>query len=547
MAAGWSERDSCRDSEPGAWQHRVGAATATLALSLQAFITPSLALDLQQPGIQEVTAATAAATARAAGTTLAELDAALRLPAPPAEFPPLPPLSMPKYQELVLPNGLRLFLMEDHEVPLVRGSLLMKGGQRGSPDDKVGIATISAGVQRAGGSTAHPEAVLNEALEDRGAYIEGGAALEYVSMGFSCLAEDVSDVLELFSEVVLTPALPQGKLDLYKAQVFNYLEHQNDDPRSIPGRELAKLIYGKHSVFARTPTPQQVQGIGQEDVRQYLSTWERPDMAILGIVGDFNSRDMTALVQEKFGGWQPAAGQPAQPPPIPNPPLADQSTHAGTMFLINVPGSTQASLNPMSFDAECCTSVALGEVGIQLMDPDDYPLDVLNDILNSFGGRLFDEIRSREGLAYSVQGGWAGTPPDHPGLFLATAETARPGQLMAALRQALQEATEEVPRAEEVARAKESNLNQFVFNFASSTAQLQRLVAYTLLGVPRDYLFQYQRGIEAVEPAQVLAAAQRHLHPSQQTAVVVGDVAKIRPELEGLGWRIEELKLEDSS
>ena len=68
-----------------------------------------------------------------------------------------------------------------------------------------------------------------------------------------------------------------------------------------------------------------------------------------------------------------------------------------------------------------------------------------------------------------------------------------------------------------------------------------------MLGVPRDYLFQYQRGIEAVEPAQVLAAAQRHLHPSRQAAVVVGDVAKIRPELEGLGWRIEELKLEDSS
>ena len=89
------------------------------------------------------------------------------------------------------------------------------------------------------------------------------------------------------------------------------------------------------------------------------------------------------------------------------------------------------------------------------MDVDEYPLEILGSLFNGFGGRLFDQIRSREGLAYSVSGGWASTPTDHPGLFLAAAETARPAALLAALRSALQDAAAAAPSEEEVQRAKE--------------------------------------------------------------------------------------------
>lgn len=159
---------------------------------------------------------------------------------------------------------------------------------------------------------------------------------------------------------------------------------------------------------------------------------------------------------------------------------------------------------------------------------------------------------------------------------------------------AVQDATQTAPGAEEVGRAKQESLNSFVFNFSSSTAQLQvgpccfvmgvlpaalylrfplgccthlsvqsqahtpvhpaccpsplpllqRLVSYSLQGIPRDYLFQYQRGIEAVTPDQVLAAALRRLHPARQTVVVAGDASRVRPELERLGWQIEPLQIE---
>jgi len=148
-------------------------------------------------------------------------------------------------------------------------------------------------------------------------------------------------------------------------------------------------------------------------------------------------------------------------------------------------------------------------------------------------GRLFNQIRSREGLAYSVSGGWNSAPIDHPGLFLATSETAQPGALLAALQAVLQDATSALPAQEELQRAKEvrypccavlscmviaarracagvpapkimvrptavliwcavqESLNQFVFNFARPSSQLNRIISFDLLGIPQDLLFRW--------------------------------------------------------
>jgi len=202
------------------------------------------------------------------------------------------------------------------------------------------------------------------------------------------------------------------------------------------------------------------------------------------------------------------------------------------VLLIDRPGLTQAS-------------VAAGEPGVSLRDPDAAPLDVLSSVLNSFGGRLFNQIRSREGLAYQVSGGWNTGPVDHVGLFTAGAETAAPAQLLSALQKSLQEARTTEPTAEEVEVAREETLNSFVFNFASTASQLQRRLVYDLVGLPPDYLFRYREGIEAVTPADVLAAAQRHLHPPDLTTVVIADAKVFKPELEALGRPVQMLTLDD--
>jgi len=514
---------------------RCAAAATAVTISLQAVLAPMALAAAALDSSNDANTTTTAVSQTTIAPLIVKPDVLDTLLPLPKDFPPLPPLKLPKMDQITLKNGLRVILLEDREAPLVRGTLFMRGGQRASPQNKSGLASIAAAVQRSGGSVQHPGSSLDNELEELAAAIEGGAGSDSVNMGFSCLAEDAPYLLHLFTEVVTTPAIPQSKLDVFKAQALNSLEHKNDNAGGIPAREVSKLVYGKDSPYAREPTIAQVSSITADDTKNWLATWERPDTAVLGLVGDFDPVKMAKLVEETLGTWTPAAGVGSPPPQVDAPPLPSQEKIQGKIYLVDRPGSSQAS-------------IVMAEPGIQMMDPDEVELDVLSGVLNSFGGRLFDEIRSKAGLAYSVSGGWASVPPDHPGLFLASAETAQPAQLLSALRKALSLAATTAPTVEEVERAREESLNSFIFGFASTGAQLRRSVAFTLLGIPQDYPFTYKNKLTKVTADDIKQAAQRHLHPEKMVTVVVGDAKKVKPQIEKmLGTTVEMLKLENDT
>ena len=149
-------------------------------------------------------------------------------------------------------------------------------------------------------------------------------------------------------------------------------------------------------------------------------------------------------------------------------------------------------------------------------------------------GLLFNSVRSEAGLAYTVSASWD-APITHPGLFLAVADTGRPAEAIAAMQAVFSRvASQELP-GELVARTKEERTNKYVFQYASKASQLQREVTFDLVGLPKDYVQQYQEGLQRVTAADVLAAAQRHLHPDKQTIVVVGDASKVKGSLAQLG------------
>jgi zinc protease len=490
------------------WQRRAASVAAATLLSLQAsvgtFTLPpnAVAAVATQPSIAEL---------------FTSPDVVDSLPPLPADFKPLPPPKLPQYRRIVLKNGLRVILLEDHEAPIIRGVLLSSGGTRASPPEKVGLASIAAASQRAGGSNEHPAPVLDEMLEDMAASIEIGAGPDALTLGFSCLAEDARRVMGLFNEVLTDPACPEAKVEQLKRQALNSIAHKDDNPSSIPAKQVAKLVYGADSPYAREPTLDQIASITTEDVKTWLLQWERPDIAVLGIVGDFKSSEMETWVKESLGTWKAATPDPA--PVLPTPALPDFEAVAGKIYLIDRPDATQAS-------------IAVGEPGIRMMDPDECALDVLSDLMNSFGGRLFDGLRSREGLAYSVGAGWPSAPLDHKGLFVATAETAQPVALLRSLRSALQLAVREPPSVDEVTRAREESLNSFVFSYSTSLANLRRAVAFELKGIPDDYPFRYLARLKQVSPADVQRAAALHLHPDKQvTVLVVGDAKRLQQEL----------------
>jgi zinc protease len=437
------------------------------------------------------------------------------------EFPPLPEITIPDYTRYTLNNGIVVYLMEDHELPLVGGTAIFRTGDRFEPAAKIGLADIMGEVMRTGGTTKHTPDELNQLLEMRAASVETGIDTTAASASFSALSEDLPEVFNLFAEVIQSPVFVEDKIDLAKRQRAGAISRRNDDPNAIAGREFQKLIYGQTSPYARISEYATINNITREDLVQFYRQYFHPNNMILGIVGDFDNDRMKTLIEQAFGKW------PAQPK-LNIPPLPEVSQNQkGGIFLVNQPQLTQSYIQ-------------MGHLGGQLNSPDFAALSVLNDILNGFGGRLFNQIRSRQGLAYSVYGYW-NPRYDYPGVFVAGGQTRSDATVpfIQAVLQELDRIRKQAVTPEELAYAKESTLNSFIFNFADPSQTLSRLMRYEYYGYPEDFIFQYRRAVENTTIEDVQRVAQTYLKPEDIVTLVVGNTDAIQPALTTLGDNID--------
>lgn len=430
-------------------------------------------------------------------------------------FPPLPALKVPPYTRFQLANGMVVYLMEDHELPLVGGTALIRTGDRWEPAEKVGLADLMATVMRTGGTSTQSGDDLNRFLERRAASVEVGMGDSSGSAGFSSLTEDLEPVFERFAEVIRNPAFPEAKLTLAKTQQRGAIARRNDSPGSITGREFGKLLYGNTSPYARTVEYSTLDQISRADLVQFHQQYFSPNNTILGIVGDFNPAKLRSLIEAKFGDWQ------AVSKPMPPLPAVSQSSSGGVYF-VEQPQLTQSN-------------VQIGHLGGQLNSPDYAALSVMNGVLNGFGGRLFNQVRSRQGLAYSVYAYWRPNY-DYPGSFIAGGQT-RSDATVPFIQSVLAEIDKirtQPVSSPELAYAKDTVLNSFIFNFQDPGQTLSRLLRYEYFGYPKDFIFQYRKGVETTTVADVQRVAQTYLKPEKLVTLVVGNSAQIQPPLSSL-------------
>ncbi|MBD1921936.1 insulinase family protein [Microcoleus sp. FACHB-831] len=432
------------------------------------------------------------------------------------KFPPLPEIKLPNYTRFVMDNGTIVYLMEDRELPLVNGTAVFRTGDRLEPSEKVGLGALMGEVMRTGGTKAHSPDQLNQMLEQRAAAIETGVSTADASADFSALSEDLNEVFSLFAEVVRQPVFSPEKLDLAKTQQRGGIARRNDSPNGIVAREFQKLVYGENSPYARTVEYSTVDNIYRDDLVDFYQKYFHPNNMILGIVGDFDSKAMRQLIEEKFGDWKP--NPQLKIPPVPS---ASQAKTGG-IFMVNQPQLTQSYIQ-------------MGHLGGQRNSPDYAALSVLNGVLNGFGGRLFNQVRSRQGLAYSVYGYWDAAY-DYPGTFIAAGQTRSETTvpfIQAMLGEIKRLRSEPITTAE-LAYAKESVLNSFVFNFQDPSQTLSRLIRYEYYGYPNDFIFRFQKGVEATTIEDVKRVAEKYLQPENIVTLVVGNAAAIQPPLTSL-------------
>jgi zinc protease len=433
------------------------------------------------------------------------------------KFPPLRQVKIPDIAQFTLPNGMRVFLLENHELPLVSGFALVRTGNLFDPPDKVGLAGFTGSVMRSGGTKTKTGDQLDEDLESMAASVESNIGETSGTVSFSALKENTDAVMATFLDVMLNPEFRQDKLDLAKTQARGGIARRNDDAGSIASREANDLLYGKNTPYGWQMEYYHLDNIKREDLIAFYKRYYFPSNIMLAVQGDFDTAGMRARIEKLFSGWN------YKQAPVPEFPEVKQSSSAGVYQAVK-DDVTQSFLR-------------MGHLGGMLKDKDFPALSVMSDILGGgFSSRLFTEVRTKKGLAYNIGANW-GANYNHPGLFMVSGSTKSASTvdtILAAKQEIARIQTSEVTD-QELETAKQSVLNSFVFFFDHPNKILNRMVTYEYYGYPKDFIFQYQKGVESVTRADVLRVAKQYLKPDNLAIVAVGNPKEFGKPLSTLG------------
>ncbi len=423
-------------------------------------------------------------------------------------YPELREFTIPTPEIFDLPNGMKIFLLEDHELPLIRASARIRTGSVYEPDDKVGLAQLAGAVQRTGGtrgSRTMSGDELDDFLEARAASIETsiGNTVGFASM--DCLREDFDDVFAVFRDVLRYPAFSEDKLEIAKAQTKAGIARRNDNVGGIVGREFSRLIYGLDSPLSRLTEYATVAAVERGDLEAWHAKYYHPNNIYLGVTGDFDSKSMKKKIRAVFADWP--LGEASELAPV----AYEQEMKPGTYF-IEKTDVTQANIQ-------------LGHLGMVVADdPDYFAVRVMNQVLGgSFASRLFTTIRSDMGLAYNV-GGSISASYIYPGVasFGLSTKSETMAQSVDALYDVLRGMHTDPVTEDEIDRAKDAILNSFIFNYASTGQVLSQQMLYSYYGLPLDFLDSFRSKVESVTREDVMRVAKKYLHPDKMTLLVVG-------------------------
>lgn len=424
---------------------------------------------------------------------------------PPAPGP-LTPAPFPPFRESVLPNGLRLLVVESHKQPVVSISLSFPAGASVDPAGKEGLASMAAGLltKGAGRRTADQ---ISDAIEGAGGSLSAGAGADFLAINSTVLTPSLPLAFELLGDVAVRPTFPASEVELLRTQSLSGLQVALTQPETIADRAFRRAIYGAHP-YSRSELPASLKAITREDLVRFHRTRLRPGGALLVVAGDVTLAEARRLALRAFQGWTGVSAAVAPFPTLPARPRTE-------LLLVHRPGSVQSN-------------IVVGNLTYPATDPRTYAATVANQVLGGgAASRLFMTLREEKSWTYGAYSGYVRRKG--MGNFSATTEV-RTEVTDSALRELMRQleriGSETVPAAE-LDAAKGSITGSYPLSIESADQVANAVANARLYGLPADYVQTYRVRIGAVTAAQVQAVARATIRPRAAAIIVVGDGAKI--------------------
>ncbi len=433
------------------------------------------------------------------------------------DYPAINNFDMPDIEMFELENGIRFYLVEDSELPLISLNVLVRTGGALVPDDKVGLNSLVGTVMRSGGSQSWPGDRLNEFLEDRAAVMETSIGFTSGNASMNVLSDDFEELLPVFVDLLQNPAFPENRINLALTQERTAIARRNDDQGSVAGREFQRVIYGEDSRYARRVEYASLDNISRQDMVDFHAmSFVGANMKI-GIVGDFAIDDIRPLLEQAFGDIP--RGEALE---LPFPPVEYE-------FLSSVNFVDKPDVNQ--------SYILLGHIGGMRDNPDYAAIQVMNRVLSGgFSSRLMQVVRSELGLAYAVFGSY-GSGQYFPGTFTAGVMTASEttAEAIEAIIREIERLKREPITETELEQTRDQFLNSLVFQYTSRGAVLRERMSNDYAGLPPDTFERLVEEIREVGIQDVQEVAQRYLRPDALQILVVGNADEIGDQLERFG------------
>ena len=432
--------------------------------------------------------------------------------------PPLgeaPSLRAPVVQSDTLTNGLRLFVIEDREIPLVQFELRMKGGLLLEDPARVGVANLLAEIMTEGTAQRTPEE-LEQAIDLLGASLDVNAGPETFTITGSTLARNYDETMALVREILLEPRWDPEEFELARQRVKNVLRQRSANPSALAQDAFSRLLYEDH-ILARNPLGERegIDGISIEDLKAYYQRALAPNVAAFHAAGAIGIDQVRTSLQDLAARWA------AHDVEFPEPPKWSQQ-RAGLYFL-DVPDAKQSV-------------VSIGYLALPETDPEFYPANVMNFRLGGggFAADLTQVLREQMGYTYGIGSDFSGT--DLPGPFT-IASSVRSNVTLESL-QLVKELVEKHGAgfdAEDLDATKSFLLKNNARAFETLGAKISILRDMSAYGFPADYVLRREAIVRGMTVARVRELAELHLDWDGMVWLVVGDARTQRDRLRALG------------
>jgi zinc protease len=425
-------------------------------------------------------------------------------------------LVLPVPTHFQLPNGLQVYLLERHALPVMAANLVVLAGSETNPTDRPGLAAFTADMLDEGTAT-RPALKLAEDVDHIGAELATTSTSDYSTATIRSLKRNAEGALELLADVALHPAFAEAEIERVRKQRLTALLQQRDNPNQLAGRTFARIVYGSGHPYGFTElgTEESTQATTREELAGFWKKGYAPANSALVVAGDMTPAELRALATKYFGAWKGEA-KPGAAPTAPEP---------GTrrIIIVDKPGAPQ-------------TALRVGHAGVARSNPDYVPLEVMATELGGlFSSRINLNLREAHGYTYGAFAIFQyrrGPGPFFAGTSVRADVTA---PSVHEIFNELERMRSSEMTADELAVSKDFLVRSMPGDFETSpsaAAAVRNLFVYNL---PLDYYNTLPAKVSSVTAADALRVAKQYLAPEKMVVVAVGDRAKIQPELEKLG------------